>query len=262
MTNIMIRRDESMEIIRVTKSWQRAAVHWLRIQVFVEGQGIPLEMEFDVHDGDATRYVLILENNRPIATARVYGDENGTARIGRVGVAAGSRGLGVGRRVIEEAENWARELGLHKLIITSRSCSDFYYISGMDYFKTQNRSCNSELKGGRDDVRRKDSLTASPIRTERGWEFSLDEGGVDQVLKIRYLPEIYKETDPSYEGRATVPTVVDVNTRKVVNNDYFRLTNYLETIWSKYHKRKAPDLSLPHRCPWSRSQPAPMPLRR
>src|SRR5690349_480744 len=38
--------------------------------------------------------------------------------------------------------------------------------------------------------------TASPIRTDQGWEFSLDEGGVDPVLKIQFLPQIYKETDP------------------------------------------------------------------
>ncbi|QWU17725.1 putative glutathione S-transferase [Paenibacillus sophorae] len=84
--------------------------------------------------------------------------------------------------------------------------------------------------------------TANPVRTEQGWEFSLDEGGVDPVLGIRYLPDIYKETDPDYQGRATVPTVVDIKTRKVVNNDYFRLTNDLETAWSALHKEGAPDL--------------------
>lgn len=84
--------------------------------------------------------------------------------------------------------------------------------------------------------------TASPIRTDKGWEFSLDEGGVDPVLNIRYLPEIYAQTDPTYEGRATVPTVVDVKTNKVVNNDYFKLTNYLETAFKKFHKEGAPDL--------------------
>lgn len=88
--------------------------------------------------------------------------------------------------------------------------------------------------------------TTSPIRTEHGWEFSLDEGGVDPVLGIRYLPEIYAETDPAYEGRATVPTIVDVTTRKVVNNDYFKLTNYLETVWSPFHKQGAPDLYPSH----------------
>ncbi|MNB72030.1 Glutathionyl-hydroquinone reductase YqjG [compost metagenome] len=88
--------------------------------------------------------------------------------------------------------------------------------------------------------------TANPVRTGQGWEFSLDEGGVDPVLQIRYLPEIYKETDPDYEGRSTVPTVVDVITRQVVNNDYFRLTNYFETVWSEFHKEGAPDLYPEH----------------
>lgn len=82
----------------------------------------------------------------------------------------------------------------------------------------------------------------APVRTESGWEFSLDEGGVDPVLGIRFLPEIYAATDPEYTGRATVPTIVDVKTKKVVNNDYHRLTNYWETVWKPFHKEGAPDL--------------------
>jgi len=88
--------------------------------------------------------------------------------------------------------------------------------------------------------------TANPVRTEHGWEFSLDEGGVDPVLKIRYLPEIYEKTDPEYSGRATVPTVVDVKEQKVVNNDYFKLTNYWETAWKPFHKEGALDLYPEH----------------
>ena len=84
--------------------------------------------------------------------------------------------------------------------------------------------------------------TANPVRTPLGWEFSLDKGGVDPVLGIRYLPEIYALTDQAYEGRATVPALVDVRSRKVVNNDYFRLTNYLETAFRQFHREGAPDL--------------------
>ncbi|MCW2318826.1 putative glutathione S-transferase [Rhodoblastus acidophilus] len=84
--------------------------------------------------------------------------------------------------------------------------------------------------------------TAHPIRTADGWEFSRDPGGVDPVLGIRYLTELYRATDPDYEGRATVPAVADVNTGTVVNNDYFRLTNYLETVWKPFHRSYAPDL--------------------
>lgn len=84
--------------------------------------------------------------------------------------------------------------------------------------------------------------TTAPIRTENGWEFSLDKDGVDPVLGIRFLKDIYDLTDPEYTGRATVPTVVDVKSRKVVNNDYFKLTNYFETVWKSFHKDGAPDL--------------------
>lgn len=82
----------------------------------------------------------------------------------------------------------------------------------------------------------------APVRTENGWEFSLDEGGKDPVLGIRYLPEIYAKTDPEYTGRATVPAIIDLKSGKVVNNDYHKLTLYWETVWKPFHKEGAPDL--------------------
>jgi len=88
--------------------------------------------------------------------------------------------------------------------------------------------------------------TTSSVKSEHGWAFSLDADEVDPVLNIRFLPEIYKETDPDYEGRVTVPTVVDVLTHKVANNDYFKLPNYLETVWAPFHKEGAPDLYPEH----------------
>ncbi|WP_042858652.1 glutathione S-transferase family protein [Dickeya sp. NCPPB 3274] len=83
---------------------------------------------------------------------------------------------------------------------------------------------------------------ANPVRTEQGWEFSLDEGGVDPVLGIRYLPEIYAKSDKNYTGRATVPTIVDIKKGIVVNNDYFKLTHYFEVAFKEFHKPDAPDL--------------------
>ena len=82
----------------------------------------------------------------------------------------------------------------------------------------------------------------APVRTEKGWEFSLDEGGVDPILGIRYLSEIYEATDPQYQGRATVPALVDVFKGKVVNNDYHRLSCYWETAWKAFWRKDAPDL--------------------
>lgn len=87
--------------------------------------------------------------------------------------------------------------------------------------------------------------TASPMRPKLphvDWEFSLDKDGVDPVLGVQYMSEIYKKTEPDYTGRPTVPVIVDVKEQKVVNNDYFKLTNYLETVWAPFHKENAPDL--------------------
>lgn len=91
--------------------------------------------------------------------------------------------------------------------------------------------------------------TASPMRPNIDrvdWEFSLDEDGVDPVLGVQYISEMYKNTDPEYAGRPTVPVIIDVKEHKVVNNDYFRLTNHLETAWAPFHKENAPDLYPEH----------------
>lgn len=91
--------------------------------------------------------------------------------------------------------------------------------------------------------------TVSPMRPRLphvDWEFSLDSNGLDPILEVQYLSEIYNNTDPSYSGRPTVPAIIDIPSRKVVNNDYFKLTNYLETAWKPYHKDNAPNLYPEH----------------
>jgi putative glutathione S-transferase len=85
-----------------------------------------------------------------------------------------------------------------------------------------------------------------PILPRVDWEFSLDENGVDPVLGIRYISEIYKKADPDYTGRPTVPVMVDLKNQQAVNNDYFKLTNYFETVWRAFHKENAPDLYPEH----------------
>ena len=86
--------------------------------------------------------------------------------------------------------------------------------------------------------------TLDPVRPENpnDWAFTLDEGNVDPVLGYHFLSEAYLKADPDYKGRFTVPSVVDLQTGAVVNNDYFNLTRYWETEWKEFHKEGAPDL--------------------
>lgn len=75
-----------------------------------------------------------------------------------------------------------------------------------------------------------------------GWEFIYDEDRTDPVLDVRYLSQLYQNGDPDYRGRPTVPAIVDIQTNKVVNNDYVWLTNYFEKEFAEFQKADAPNL--------------------
>lgn len=64
----------------------------------------------------------------------------------------------------------------------------------------------------------------------------------DPILGAYFLSEFYRNADPEFTGRATTPTLVDIKEKKAVNNDYHRLTNYLEVQFRKFQPADAPDL--------------------
>ena len=81
-----------------------------------------------------------------------------------------------------------------------------------------------------------------PIRDDRGWRFTLDPDGVDPATGLRFLSDAYRATDPTYQGRVTVPAIVDRTSGTVVTNDYPQITLDLSTQWRAYHRPEAPDL--------------------
>jgi putative glutathione S-transferase len=81
-----------------------------------------------------------------------------------------------------------------------------------------------------------------PVRDERGWRFWLDDGHRDPVLGLEYLSQAYLTTDPAYDGRVTVPCIVDTATGLVVTNDYPQITLDLSTQWTALHRPQAPQL--------------------
>ncbi|MGH3327252.1 MAG: glutathione S-transferase family protein [Streptomycetales bacterium] len=81
-----------------------------------------------------------------------------------------------------------------------------------------------------------------PIRDERGWRFTDQPGGRDPVTGLVFLREAYLAADPSYDGRVTVPAIVDLQTGRVATNDYPQITLDFQTEWHAYHRADAPDL--------------------
>ena len=64
----------------------------------------------------------------------------------------------------------------------------------------------------------------------------------DPLTGAYFLSEFYKKADPNFTGRATTPTLVDIKEKKAVNNDYHRLSNYIEVYFRRVQPVDAPDL--------------------
>ena len=64
----------------------------------------------------------------------------------------------------------------------------------------------------------------------------------DPICGAYFISEFYKNANPDFIGRATTPTFVDIKEKKAVNNDYHRLTNYIEVQFRKFQPVDAPDL--------------------
>jgi glutathionyl-hydroquinone reductase len=81
-----------------------------------------------------------------------------------------------------------------------------------------------------------------PTHDEDSWTFDLDPGGVDPVLGIPRLKDAYERRQPGYPRGITVPAIVEVDSGKVVTNDFAQITLDLSTQWREHHRQGAPDL--------------------
>lgn len=77
---------------------------------------------------------------------------------------------------------------------------------------------------------------------ELGWQFNLDEKGVDPVLNVRDVKSLYLNADPDFTGPYTVPALVDVTTKKVIKNESLDLLRDFSTAFRPLHEAGAIDL--------------------
>lgn len=88
-----------------------------------------------------------------------------------------------------------------------------------------------------------DQLTTHSGETNvYGHGFADQPGHKDPATGAYFLSEFYKRAKPDFTGRATTPTLVDVIEKKAVNNDYHRLSNYIEVQFRPFQPKDAPDL--------------------
>ncbi len=109
----------------------------LRYEVFVREQGVPPELEYDGLDATADHAVVLDDDGRAVATARLLDpgprrpDAEPVGIIGRVAVSAAWRGRGLGRLVTAALEARAGERGLPAVELHAQArVADFYTRQG------------------------------------------------------------------------------------------------------------------------------------
>ena len=122
-----IKEMPDMEIIRATEVWQQAGAYYVRIQAMATKHHITLRQEFDDHDGPETKYIVVTDNDFPIATARMYPLDDKRMMIGRVVVLPDYRHQGIGTMVVNACEEWAEELYYSTAVVESRDNKTGFY---------------------------------------------------------------------------------------------------------------------------------------
>jgi len=116
-----------MKVIRASELWQQAGAYYVRIQAMAKKHHIPLRQEFDEHDRPDTKYIVVTDNDFPIATARMYPMDQKSMMIGRVVVLPEYRHQGIGTMVVDACEEWAEEMCFTKTVVESRDNKVEFY---------------------------------------------------------------------------------------------------------------------------------------
>lgn len=95
----------------------------LRMQVFVQEQGVPVELEHDEWDARSVHAIASDGSGCVVGTGRLLPD----GHIGRMAVARAARGLGVGSALLAALIEAARRRGLRHLALSAQvSAVPFY----------------------------------------------------------------------------------------------------------------------------------------
>ena len=104
----------SIQVMRAVEIWQQAGAYYVRIQAMARQYHITLREEFDDHDTPDAKYIVLLDNDFPVATCRLYEYGNKAMMLGRVVVpplSTEARVLDV--QAVLEAEKWSPRTGLY-----------------------------------------------------------------------------------------------------------------------------------------------------
>jgi predicted GNAT family N-acyltransferase len=96
---------------------------WVREQVFIREQKVPVELEWDVRDREALHLLACDGDGNPIGTARLLPD----GQIGRMAVVREWRCRGVGSAILSELLRLAESKGIDSLFLNAQTDAIAFY---------------------------------------------------------------------------------------------------------------------------------------
>lgn len=98
----------------------------IRHKVFVQEQQVPLSREIDKDEAYAIHFVLY-DQGEPLATARLLPIDENQVKLQRMAVLKQARGRGLGEKVLEEAERFAKEQGFREITLGAQLTARLFY---------------------------------------------------------------------------------------------------------------------------------------
>jgi YbgC/YbaW family acyl-CoA thioester hydrolase len=122
---------EAMRTVK-TGTWDELGAHasLLRTEVFVQEQGIPKELEWDVEDPSALHAVCYNRLGLPVATGRLLYQGPPAERVGRIGRMAVKnvlRGSSAGRDVLTALVAASRQRGDREVMLHAQTSAQGFY---------------------------------------------------------------------------------------------------------------------------------------
>ncbi|GGE51438.1 N-acetyltransferase [Pullulanibacillus camelliae] len=114
-----------MKIIVVENEHQYEDALKVRKQVFIDEQQVPMELEVDAFENEAT-HLVAYNGNSPIGAGR-FRIKSNAAKVERICVLKDFRRQNIGLHIMQKIEELATELRLSELILHAQTHAQHFY---------------------------------------------------------------------------------------------------------------------------------------
>lgn len=116
-------------VTKIFKSIPQEAID-IRTKVFMDEQGF--EEEFDAVD-DVSVHLVTFDGNLPVATCRIYFDDDKGFIVGRIAVIKEYRGKKIGAEILKEAQSHINLMGGRSIALHAQCrAAEFYEKQGFE----------------------------------------------------------------------------------------------------------------------------------